>query len=176
MKFVDLSQDPPVEVTVYTIREVAQNMETGGMYYGSIISVLQNWHDDPEIASPKPVYTINETDYWKPEQVAAWSALYMTEKENEESRKAKKLETTSLTKASIMESLIELATHVENRNSHAYSHNRGNSMQDARKRTLSLEGSIEFAYKLMGDDTVPKETRSRLNDLVAKAKKHCQMQ
>lgn len=175
MKFVDLSQDPPKEVEVMTLREIAGKISGN---YGSyhMNSVLTNWKDDPEIDTPRPAFTINDVEYWKPEQCVEWQAVFEREMQREEDRKARRLEAVTLSKMSLVETLLDQATEVERRNSHCYTHNRGNSMQDGRKRVLELLGSIDFVNRVLGDDSMPKDRRAKLNTLVSQAKSHVKMQ
>lgn len=175
MKFVDLSQTPPVEVSVYTLREIASRMPHVNYPY-AVSTELQNWHDDPEIDSPTPAFTISEQDYWKPEQVEEWSQLRDKMCELEEIEKSKELEAVSLTKMQILDVVIARAKEVRSLNSGAYSHNRGNSMQDGRKRVLALQGEIRLLDQLLLPQLMPLEKRKELNQIVSEAKSYVKMQ
>lgn len=176
MKFVDLSQDPPREVEVYTIMDVARKIS--GSSYGSysLRSILENWQAEPEIQTPKPAFILSETEYWKPEQIVDWQQLYDAEVQREEERKAKKLLTVKHSLSELIDKLIDRATEVERRNRNCYSHNRGNSMQDGRRRVLAFEGERDFVFSLLGDLPVPKDKRQKLSELVSQAKAHVKMQ
>lgn len=176
MKFVDLSANPPKEVTVLTIREIATQIT--GSNYGSysLAATFQNWHDDEKVATPKPAYTISETEYWLPAQVAEWQKLHDEEIEKEEDRKAKKLAEQKISFNDIIEKLLERAEYVAQRNLGCYTHNRGNSMQDGRKRVLELLGMKEFTDILLGEHSMTKEQRTKWRQSVDSAKASVKMQ
>ncbi|QGJ90093.1 hypothetical protein HWC80_gp053 [Mycobacterium phage Indlulamithi] len=179
MKFVDLSQNPPAEVTVLTLRDIAFkiNGNDASTYSGyARVSVLQNWHDDPEIETPAPDYTISEVDYWLPERVSEWDMLYSNEIQREEDRKAERLKKEKISKSDLIETLLDQAKDVERRNSRCYNHNRGNSMQDGRKRVLALEGAKDFVESMLGESSMTKEQRTKWNELLSQAKAHVKMQ
>lgn len=176
MKFVDLSANPPKEVTVLTIREIAQKVNPG---YGSyaLTSTFREWIENESIETPSPAYTINEEEYWKPEQVADWQSIYALEIEREEGRKAERLAAQTIPLNIIVERLLEKAEQVAKRNSTCYTHNRGNSMQDGRRRVLELSGAIDFVnFALLGNEVMTKDQREKLNSFVAEAKSHVKMQ
>ena len=176
MKFVDLSANPPKEVTVLTINEIAQKI-TGSSYGSySLASTFREWHDDENIETPSPAYTISEQDYWLPAQVADWQKLHDVEIERNEERKSKKLATEKISLNDIIEKLLERAEYVQRRNQGCYTHNRGNSMQDGRKRVLELLGMKELTDILLGEYSMTKDQQRRWRQFVDSAKASVKMQ
>jgi hypothetical protein len=174
MQFVDLSQDPPAKVTVLTLREVATKV-FGSSYYSNI-QVIENWVANKKIQTPEPKYTIDEVQYWTPEQVTDWTAVKDKLEEVEQIERAKSLEAATVTKMELVEKLIEQAEDVLRLNVRAYSHNRGNSMADGRLRTVRLQGQIELVDQLIHPQTMPSELRAKLNTLFTQAKAEVKMQ
>ncbi|QNJ59270.1 hypothetical protein SEA_MRMIYAGI_56 [Mycobacterium phage MrMiyagi] len=176
MRFVDLSTGEPKEVEVFTLREVSSKMSVSGQHYYSRIKTLTGWINDPEISTPKPAFTFQEVDYWKPEQVEDWNALWEKQIELEAERQWKRLEEEKISKASLINHLLDEARELERRNSRCYSKNRGNSMSDGRRRAVAFEGVEAFVRMLLGGSSFPVDKEKELNALFRKAKDHVNMQ
>lgn len=179
MKFVDLSGENPVEVEVFDVQQLAHKMnvvDNSGSYHRR--SILQNWVDSPEIATPTPAFTFQETPYWKPEQVTEWEALWEREIGKEEERKAKILAEQKISFSDMLDILIKECERVERRNSHCYSHNRSNTMSDGRKRVMELIGARDFLTELITTHggEIPRETSKKISELISAAKQHVKMQ
>jgi hypothetical protein len=174
MKFVDLSANPPAEVTILVLREVAHRVE--GKTYGANVVFFEGLVKNPEINTPAPDYTISNVDYWKPETVdKVWKPLYVKEIQMEQERKVRLLESSTVTKMSLIDELIKAAEYVVKRNSRSGARQRGNTLADGRRRVMELEGQINFVDSLLSGQ-MPKEKRIKLNAALAQAKSSVDMQ
>lgn len=177
MKFVDLSQDPPVEVSVFTLQECAYRVARlcGVGEYG-MRRQFSEFVENEEIPTPKPDYTISEIAYWKPERLEEWKALYESEIDKVEQRKSDALDRRSMSHNQLLDSLIDHAKEVVRLNSRAASHNRGNSLRDGRLRTVELVGVRDFVLNILSTEAVPKEKLAEVNTLIREAKAHVKME
>lgn len=179
MKFVDLSQNPPVTVELLELRNVAYKVaDKIDESYNStrVLHLFQNWRDNPAVDTPDPDYTIEGADYWNPQSVDVWKALYDTEIEKEDQRKLEMLSSKALSLNEIVNGLIDYIEVVERKNRSSYSHNRGNSLRDARLRILKAEGAIEIVNRLLGDVPMSSEQKERLGKIFDTAKNHVGVQ
>jgi hypothetical protein len=177
MKFVDLSQDPPQEVKVLTLRECAYQVgRLVGVGEYQISRQFSTWIDSDVITTPAPDFTISEVDYWKPERLEEWKTLYESEIDKVEQRKSDALDRRTMSHNQLLDSLIEHAKDTVRRNSNAYSHNRGNSLRDGRHRTVELIGVKDFILGILSREAVPKDKLEEINTLISEAKAHVKMQ
>ncbi|AVD99672.1 hypothetical protein HWB51_gp054 [Mycobacterium phage Cuke] len=175
MKFVDLSTGEPKEVEVFNLREVVGKMSVGPVQY-SRVRTLTEWIKEPEISTPTPAFTFQEIDYWKPEQVKDWDALWEKQIELEAERQWLKLKCETFSKAYLIDELLDQARDLESRNSRCYNKNRGNSMSDGRRRVVAFEGVEAFVRMLLGDTGIPTDKSRELAEHIRKAKAHVNMQ
>lgn len=169
MKVFDLSTNS--EVVLFTLREVGNKIGFVGE------SKMKDLMNDPEIHTPPPDHTISGIDYWKQESIEPWAAasLESTNKENE--RRAIKLEEGKIAFTELIDLLIAEVKRVKRLNNSAYKHNRGNSLQDARMRLVTLQGGVDFVSSVLAsvDLNYTDEQRVSIHQAIQEMKAAVQM-
>jgi len=169
-KIVDLDSENTSEVEVFDLYGVANQIGQG---YDT--STLTKWMNDDEIVTPKPSLKVNGKAMWDRDGIDAWKVLWDKQTQRERELEEERLNSESIKKASLIEFLLEDAKTLERLNSRAYSHNRGNSKSDGRRRVLEFEGKMHFVHKLLGNTKMPAEKRTEINELLRKAAHHVDM-
>ena len=126
--------------------------------------ILEMWIKNPEISTPPATLKVNGQSMWDKQT--------KRERELEEER----LNSETVKKSSLIEFLIEEAKLLASKNSRCYTHNRGNSMSDGRRRVVEFEGKYDFVNSLLGNARIPADKRTEIHELLNKAKDHVNMQ
>ena len=165
---VNLDNDDDMEV--YGLSTVARKI--GQPYSGR----LDKWLKNPEIETPKPTLKVNGEPMWDNAGVDAWKLLWDKETKRERELEEERLNSETVKKASLIEFLLADAKELASRNSRCYTHNRGNSMSDGRRRVIEFDGKEDFVRNLLGNSKIPAEKQQEINEFVRKAKSHVNMQ
>ena len=166
---VNLDNDDEIEV--FGLSVVARKI---GQPYTD--SQLRAWMNNPEIATPKPTLKVNGDPMWDAAGVDAWKVVWDKQTQRERELEEERLNSETIKKSSLIEFLIDEAKFLERKNSGCYTHNRGNSMSDGRRRVVEFEGKVAFVEKLLGNARMPKEKRIEMNEHLSKAKARVNMQ
>lgn len=162
---VNLDNDD--EMSVFDLHEIARKIP--GCSYAH---KLQKLIDDPEKSTPAPTLKLNGKPVWNQTGLLEWKALWDKETQAERELEEERLRSETLKKSSIIEHLLEEAKLLERLNSRSYTHNRGNSLSDGRRRILEFDGKYEFVRKLMGELRIPAEKDNEIQEHLRKAKHH----
>ena len=173
MKVFDLSSNS--EVMLYTLREVGQRVSPSGYMGESFMKDLMN---NPEIVTPPPDHTINGTEYWKQESIEVWARAYQELVDIENEKRRIKLVEGKIAFTDLVEVLINQVNAVKRLNHRAYKHNRGNSLQDARRRLLVLDGGVDFVTGVLAsvDLNYTDEQRISIHQAIREMKAAVDMQ
>lgn len=137
---VNLDNDPEIEVVDLT------NLLRSTSLSWQVKSEIEEWIDNPEIPTPKPALKVNGRWHWIPTQENrnAFVNLWAIHEWLEAELSNRALEVVTITADVLLDQLLVFAKNIERRNSRAYKNNRGNSLQDARRRLSELDGAIQF--------------------------------
>lgn len=127
--------------------------------------------NDKEIETPTPAFQLNETSVWDAAGVADWLKLYKERKAGEEKRHAEKLVQQNISLNDLLDKVISNAKSAASRNGRAYSHNRGNSLKDARIRVMELDGQWTLIGQFFdaAEIRIPTDKRTEYNEAYDKA-------
>ena len=176
MKFVDVSANPPKEVEVYTLSNIASKLQSAlNMLHSNTLAILaklNDWVDNPEIDTPTPDFVIGDIKYWYPKKIGMWIKTWEAMVSIEQREAVKALEESTLSRSNVIEYLIDLIAYYEKRNSSSASHNRGNSLRDARHRIVKAEGAIELVNRIHEQSRMTAEQTARLEKALESAKNY----
>ena len=138
--------------------------------------ILEMWIKNPEISTPPATLKVNGQSMWDKAGVDAWKVLWDKQTKRERELEEERLNSETVKKSSLIEFLIEEAKLLASKNSRCYTHNRGNSMSDGRRRVVEFEGKYDFVNSLLGNARIPADKRTEIHELLNKAKDHVNMQ
>ena len=141
---------------------------------------IAEWVEDENVPTPAPIIKVNGEWHWEPTEsnAKAFTELVAVNEWLEAEQRQRALDSVVLQCSTIVDTLIELATFAEKRNARCYNRNRGNSMQDGRRRAIELSGMIDFMYNLLNKANVevPQAKQREISNLYRKARDHVNMQ
>lgn len=145
-------------VSVYRLWDIVRIVN--GTY-----SSLLEMHENPNVATPTPVFEHSGTSYWSEDSLPVWKEL--VDKEIE------RLASISYTKSELTELLLRLAQDTQIATGHTYTRGRGNySKGYARQRVAELEGVIKFVSRLGDGGPFPKELGIKIREHLREAKEN----
>jgi hypothetical protein len=171
---VNLDNDPTLEVV--TLGKLLSEM---GIAW-HMRNTLESWVDDPEIPTPKPKIKVNGEWHWEPTDSTKekFKELIAIDAWLEAEQRQRALESVGIRADVLTELLIGRIRRIEALNRRCGKHNRGNSLQDGRRRCIEMDANREFLGEVLNHLKIdlPVSKSHELNDLIRKAKDHVNVQ
>ena len=169
-KIANLDNDPSLEVV-----DLQHIIRLTGMPW-NVRSMMEEWVKDPKIPTPEPAIKINGEPHWvaTDENKEKFMELLKIHDWLKAEREQRELGSVAVQADWIVDMLILKAHHIERQNSRCYKNNRGNSLQDGRRRIYELEGAIDFVKGILSanDLKIPEAKSRKVRNLLSKAQEH----
>lgn len=170
----NLDDDPALEVV--TLNKLLSEM--GMAYY--MRNTISEWVDNPEIPTPKPKIKVNGEWHWEPTDSVKekFKELVAIDQWLDAEQRQRALESVGIRADVLTELFIKRAKEIERLNRRSGKHNRGNSLQDGRRRCIELDANKAMLGMILNHLQIdlPASKSHELNDTIRAAKDHVNVQ